>query len=42
MSPDLLLYALAFAFFVCGGCNVPAPVRWEPLGFAALTATLIV
>lgn len=42
MSIDLLLYVSAFVCFVASGLNVPAPVKFDSLGFACLTATLFV
>jgi len=41
MGIHLILYILAFVFFVLAGFNVPR-ANWTAFGFAALTLTLIV
>lgn len=43
MSIDLILYVVAFVFFLLCGLNVPsARVNWMCLAFAALVLSLIV
>lgn len=39
---DFALYLVAFVLFILAGANVPAGVRWEWFGAAALVLTLIV
>ena len=42
LSIDIILYLIAAVLFGLAGFNVPASVRWEPLGFMVLALSLVI